>query len=234
MFSTQVLFAQDSVVVNENKKVILRGTVKEKRGLGFENVYVYNTRTNSGLLAEPDGTFILNVMKHDTVKVVSPGYKAQIITLKDSVQKPVYFVKTTMERLVIRLDGIMIESDRSLSEIQKDINQLGSSKYNYSTEKVGQAISSPVSALYERFSKEAKQRKELARLENDALNRKVVKDLLNYYNQEGIINLAQKEYDFFISFCDLSDEFLSYASQYDIAAKIKTCYKNFEDRYQKY
>lgn len=228
--------AQDSLAIQKQSanKVILRGTVKEARGLGFEDVYVYNTRTNSGLLAEPNGTFIIDVMKEDTVKVVSPGYKAQIITLKDSVEKPVYFVKVTLDRLVIRLDGVMVEDDRSLSDIQKDIEQLGSSEYNYSTEKVGRAITSPVSALYERFSKEAKQRKELARLENEAMNRKVVKDLLNYYNQKDIINLAQKEYDFFISFCDLTDEFLGYASQYDVAVKIKTCYKDFEAKYQKY
>lgn len=228
--------AQDSLAIQKRsaKKVILHGAVKEARGLGFEDVYVYNTRTNSGLLAEPNGTFILDVMKDDTVKVVSPGYKAQIITLKDSVEKPVYFVKVTLDRQVIKLDGVMVEENRSLSEIQEDIDQLGSSEYNYSTEKVGRAISSPVSALYERFSKEGKQRKELARLENEAMNRKVVKDLLNYYNKKGIINLAQKEYDFFISFCDLTDEFLSYASQYDVAAKIKTCYQNFEEKYQKY
>lgn len=236
LFFVQPLFGQDTLAVSskENKKAILRGTVKEERGLGFENVYIYNTRTNNGLLAEPDGTFILDMMKNDTIKVVSPGYKAQIITLKDSVDKPVYFVKITLNRLVIQLDGIMIESERSLSDIQKDIDRLGSSEYNYSTEKVGRAITSPVSAFYERFSKDAKQRKELARLENDALNKKVVKDLLNYYNQNGIITLAQKEYDFFISFCDLNDQFLGYASQYDVAVKIKTCYKDFEEKYQKY
>lgn len=231
---SQAVLAQDSLTQLSSDKAIVRGFVKEQNGLGFESVYIYNTRTKSGLLAEPDGTFIIDLKKSDTLKVVSPGYKSQIITVKDSVEKPVYFVRLTLKRLVIQLDGVMVETPRDLDDIQKDIDELGSSEYSYSTEKVGRAISSPISALYERFSKDARQQKELARLENEAMNKKVVKDLLNYYNQEDIINLAPKEYDFFISFCNLSDEFLSYASQYDVAVKIKNCYKDFESRYQKY
>lgn len=236
LFFVQPLFGQDTLAVSskENKKAILRGTVKEERGLGFENVYVYNTRTNNGLLAEPDGTFILDMMKNDTIKVVSPGYKAQIITLKDSVDKPVYFVKITLSRLIIRLEGVMVESERSLDDIQKDIERLGSSSYDYKTNRADRVLSSPLTAVYERFSKEGRQRAELAKLENDALNRKVVKDLLDYYNRNEVITLAQKEYDFFINFCGLTDEFLSYASQYDVAVKIKTCYNDFESKYQKY
>ncbi|MEX2590901.1 MAG: hypothetical protein WD334_11910 [Chitinophagales bacterium] len=234
-FFTQSLFAQNDTLRNdENKKVIVRGFVKEEKGVGFESVYVYNTRTKSGLLTEPDGSFLIDVLKRDTLKVVSPGYKTKIITVKDSADKAVYFVHLTLQKLVVQLEGVMIETPRDLEDIQEDIDQLGSSSYDYNTKKAGKAITSPISALYQRFSKDAQQQKELARLENEAMNRKVVKDLLNYYNQEGIIDLAKKEYDFFISFCDLNDQFLSYASQYDVAVKIKKCYQNFEQRYQKY
>lgn len=231
----QALFAQqDTLKEIKPGKVIIRGFVKEERGIGFESVYIYNTRTKSGVLAEPDGTFMIDIEKLDTLKIVSPGYKSTKITVADSTEKPVYFVRILLEQLVVQLEGVMIQTPRDLSDIQEDIDQLGSHSYDYSTKKVGKAITSPVSALYERFSKDAKERKELAKLENEALNRKVVKDLLNYYNQEGIINLSQQEYDFFINFCDLTDQFLSYASQYEIAVKIKSCYKNFESKYQKY
>lgn len=230
----QPLLAQDSLAYLSSEKAIVRGFVKEKNGIGFESVYVYNTRTKNGLLAEPDGSFLIDIHRKDTLRIVSPGYKSQIVTVADSVVKPVYFVHLILDKLVIRLDGVTVETARNLDDIQEDIGKLGTSEYRYSTEKVGRAISSPISALYERFSKDARQQKEVARLENEAMNRKVVKDLLNYYNQQEIINLAQKEYDFFISFCNLSDEFLAYASQYDVAVKIKSCYKDFENRYQKY
>lgn len=234
-FLSTALFAQDSLQIEgRSEAVIVRGQVKEAKGIGFESVYVYNTRTKSGLLADPDGSFIINMNKSDTLRVVAPGYQSEWIVLKDSVYKPVYFVKIDLEELVVQLEGVMIETPRDLEDIQEDIENLGSNSYEYNTEKVGQAILSPLTAIYERFSKDAKQRKELAKLENEALNRKVVKDLLNYYNQEGIIDLSQKEYDFFINFCELSDEFLGYASQYEIAVRIKNCYKEFEKNYQKY
>ena len=88
-------------------------------------------------------------------------------------------------------------------------------------------ITSPISALYEMFSGRAKEREKLKGQMKKDERRKIFKELLNYYNENGLIDLPEKNYDAFIDFCNLPVEFLKYNSDYEITKTIVTQYNKY-------
>src|SRR5437773_2370940 len=70
------------------------------------------------------------------------------------------------------------------------------------------AFQSPISALYELLSARAHEREKLKQQMTDDNRRKVLRELLSYYNENGLIDLPEDHYDDFINFSNLSLNFL--------------------------
>jgi len=121
--------------------------------------------------------------------------------------------------------GVIIKGHKSLEEIEAERKKLGTTPKEL--DRPAMVITSPISALYEMFSGQAQQREKLKGQIKEADRRKIFKELLNYYNDNGLIDLPEKNYEEFIDFCNLPIEFLKYNSDYEITKTIIAQYNKY-------
>jgi hypothetical protein len=129
------------------------------------------------------------------------------------------------------LKEVSVFAPRTLKEIDKDIYNLDSTKaYKSYTDING--IESPITYLYERFSKFGRSKQKVAEWENEDLKRNILRDLFRLYIKYDIIDLNEDEFDAFIRYCNLSEDFIKEASQLELVMAIKGKYETFKDRWK--
>ncbi len=69
---------------------------------------------------------------------------------------------------------------------------------------------SPITALYQMFSRRERSRKLVAELENEANMGDLLKELLTKYVEADIISMDDEDFDDFIDFCAVSDDMIKY------------------------
>jgi hypothetical protein len=89
------------------------------------------------------------------------------------------------------------------------------------------ALESPITALYMQFSKREKTKRLIAEMEYNDQKREVVKEILRLYVHSDIIDLPDDEFDAFISFLNLNDQFLKTATDYELITYIKGKYEHY-------
>jgi len=210
---------------------IINGQAYDKESkLPLPRLMVINKRTNIGTFADSEGKFSISALQSDTIMLSALGFKLKKITLKDSVYKKQYYIIIPLEKLYFTLQEISVFASRTLNEIQMDIDKLGIKK-SYSV--VGlDAIESPITYLYERFSKFGKSKQKVAEWENEDFKRDILKDLFRLYIKHEIIDLTEAEFDAFIKYLNLSDEFIQNASQLELTMAVKGKYENFKYRWR--
>lgn len=198
--------------------------------LPLSHLMVINKRTNHGVFADADGKFVLSVFKTDTLILSALGFQLKKICLIDSVQKEQYLFSIPMEKLYYSLKAVRVFPIRTLNDIQSDINNLGVKK-TYSLDGIN-ALQSPITYLYERFSRFGKSKRKVAHLENEDLKRDILKDLFRLYIKYDIIKLNDDDFDTFIRYLNLSDDFMQNASQLELVMAIKGKYESFKYRWK--
>ncbi len=203
----------------------------EDRNLPLPKLMVINSATNQGFFADSEGKFTLQANQSDTLVFSAQGFMIKKISLKDSAAKSTYFIEVPIFKMHYTLKEITVFETRSLSQIQKDIDRLGI-KSTYKTQGVADAMYSPITYLYERFSKLEKSKRKVAEWENEDLKREVLKDLFKIYIKNDIIDLSTEEFDAFIMYLNLSDDFIINSSQYELVMAIKGKYESFKYRWK--
>ncbi|MFZ1689116.1 MAG: hypothetical protein WAU70_16965 [Flavobacteriales bacterium] len=188
------------------------------------DLMVVNKRTRTGTFGNVDGSFTVKALKTDTLLFGSAGHQTQPISMIDSAAKEVYVLSLRLQQNVIRLREFKVVPERDLEEIQKDIEDLGYNKDDYSISGVD-AMQSPITFLYQAFSKREASKRLVAELRNEDRKRALLKELLRRYVEYDIINLSDAAFDDFIDFCSVPDEVIKGLSQYDFLMYVKKKYE---------
>ncbi len=203
---------------------------KENSKLPLTRLMIINKRTNHGSFADADGKFSFSVFPSDTIVFSAIGFKVRSICFKDSLSAGNTNFQIALSKLYFDLKEVSVFANRSLNEIQNDIDKLGVDK-SYSTSGAN-AFESPITALYERFSKFEKSKRKVAEWENEDLKRDVLRDLFHLYVKYDLIDLKDDEFDAFIKYLNLNDEFIKNASQFELVMAIKGKYESFKYRWK--
>jgi hypothetical protein len=201
---------------------------KENLYLPFQQLMIINKRTNNGVFADAEGKFSVNALQSDTLIFSALGYSTKKICLRDSVIKKKYYIEVELQKLQYTLKEISVFGTRSLSDIDKDIAKLDSTRRRRNFTDVN-ALESPITYLYERFSKFGKSKQMVAEWENEDLKKDILKDLFRLYIKHEIIDLSEDEFEAFIMYCNLSEEFIKTASQFELVMAIKGKFQAFEE-----
>lgn len=188
--------------------------------LRLEDLMIINLRTSQGTFGKGDGTFEVNLLKSDTLLIASTGYEYKKVTVRDSAYHQNYYLSVPLIKLNKQLKEVVIFSPRDLQSIYSDIQKLGYNKKDFELSGVD-AISSPITFLYQQFSALERTKRHNAELINDDKRRALLKQLLTNYVTHDIINLNDDEFEDFISFSNVSESYLKRASQYDFCIYIK-------------
>jgi hypothetical protein len=89
-------------------------------------------------------------------------------------------------------------------------------------------LESPITALYQAFSKKEQNKRWIAAQVYRDDQRKVVQELLRLYVAYDIIDLPEADFDSFMLFLNLDDDFLKTASELELITYIKDKYEHFK------
>lgn len=213
------------VVAQAQEQVTIYGqVVSPTQERTYYDLMIVNKRTRSGTFGNADGSFAVSALRTDTLLVGSVGHVTQFICMKDSLPKESYRVKVFLRQLNVQLREVEILSQRTLEQIQKDINKLGYRESDYRISQVD-ALQSPITFLYQEFSRRERSKRLVAQLENEDRKRELLKELLQKYVEYDIINLSDESFDDFIDFCAVPDEVIKGLTQYEFLLYVKKKYE---------
>ncbi len=190
----------------------------------YYDLMIVNRRTRSGTFGNADGTFTIQALRTDTLMVGSIGHQTRMLCLADSVVRATYDITLRLIPLSYQLAEVEILPERTLKEIQADIERLGYKESDYKLTTVN-ALQSPITALYQEFSRRERSKRIVAELENEDRKRALLQELLQKYVQYDIINLNPEAFDDFIDFCSVPDEVIKSLSQYEFLVYVKRKYE---------
>jgi hypothetical protein len=199
---------------------------KDSPALPLPKMMVINKRTGAGTFADAEGKFSVIALQTDTLVFSIIGYHTKKVCLKDSVLKSSYRIEIEMQKLQYTLKEVSVFAPRSLNDIDKDIAMLDSTRRSRYYKEID-GLESPISYLYMRFSKFGKSRQKVAEWENEDLKKEILKDLFRVYVRNDIMDLSEEEFEAFIEYCNLSEEFIKNASQFELVMAIKGKYESF-------
>ncbi|MFT4679052.1 MAG: hypothetical protein ACI84C_000833 [Flavobacteriales bacterium] len=225
IFSSLSLVAQDQDSLVTMIKV--EGRAFDETGLYKSDLLVINERTYTGFFGNTDGTFSFEIEKTDTVVLGSIGYSSVKVCYADSAYKPIYKLEIQLHPITLRIGAAVIVAPRDLDEIQNDIRSLGFEEKDYRVSGID-VLSSPITFLYEMFSKREQSKRLAYELENEDRRRDLLKELFVKYVDYEIIDLSTEEFDDFIDFIGVDDTFLKSTSQYDFIIFVKNRFEMYK------
>ena len=189
----------------------------------LQQLMVVNQQSQMGIFGNNDNSFQIQINKNDTLIISALGYARKKVCLKDSATLTEFHINIGLSRLSYDLSEITVRRQRELRQISEDIKKLGYNKRDHKLTDVD-AWESPITALYQSFSKREQSKRALAQMINNDNRRAVLKDLLYLYNLTELIKLHDSEYNDFIDYLNLKDQQMQAMSDYDLALFIRDRY----------
>ena len=246
---TQFLFICFSSVAQDDK-VPFSGEVSDKNGTKLPNVHIVDLNSHLATLTNPDGAFLLDVNKTDTVRFSFMGFKTKffiipdlpedslnsmsIIMTRDTLMLkqatiypyPATFQQFKQEFITLKLPDTVPKVNLHLEDALTFINF---DLKDYERGEMKLIGGSVISMLYDKFSHEGKmKRKYLAVVEHDRLQNMAAE----IYSDSLIAKITgltgQEEIEAFRDYCDLNTEFILNASEYELYAAVLDCYKSYK------
>lgn len=190
----------------------------------FYDLMIVNRRTRTGTFANTDGSFTVRALRNDTLLIGAGGYVTRTLPLGEFPDDELGHLRIVLRPWNIDLQPVAVLPQRTLKQIQADIDKLGYNEKDYRESGVD-AFSSPITFLYQEFSRRERSKRQVAQLENEDMKRELLRELLKQYVDYGIINLSDDSFDDFIDFCNVPEEVLKSLSQYDFLVYMKKKYQ---------
>jgi hypothetical protein len=223
----KIIFFLTLILTNSSfaQRVFLFGKVFdiEYPTIPLQQLMVVNQQSQMGIFGNNDNSFQIQINKNDTLIISALGYARKKVCLKDSATLTEFHINIGLSRLSYDLSEITVRRQRELRQISEDIKKLGYNKRDHKLTDVD-AWESPITALYQSFSKREQSKRALAQMINNDNRRAVLKDLLYLYNLTELIKLHDSEYNDFIDYLNLKDQQMQAMSDYDLALFIRDRY----------
>ncbi len=205
--------------------VIVQGKVLDRENPNTTySIMVVNKRTGIGEFGDPSGTFSIKALVSDTIIIGAIGYNTVRAPARIFIEKeePIVYLK----KLEQNLKEVEVFAPRDLEEIHDDIQDLGFEDKDYRLSGID-ALQSPITYLYQMFSKRERSKRKMVELENEVKRRDLLKELFEKYVAADIINLSDEAFDDFIDFCNFTDGMMKNTSQYDFIMLVKKKYEMY-------
>lgn len=211
--------------------ITVSGRVIDKTDSTYSPIpMVINRKSGSGRMGKPDGTFTFSLNRTDTLLITSSGYIGVKICFRDSTpSKSSYTIRLLLQPKTTTLRGVAVYPVKTLQEVKQERQSVGLDKFQYQTHGVSGVLESPITALYERFSRRGRSIRYVAEMEAEDKKRDALKDLFRIYIKADIIDLSEDEFEKFILYLNLPDDFIRSASEYDLVTAVKARYEQFRE-----
>lgn len=206
-------------------QVLFAGKVKDSvRPQGFYNLMIINKSSGRGVFGQPDGSFSVYANAGDTVSLSVRGYTTVTVTIVPDSNcqfRSDFFIEGKAQEL----DPVVVSPLKSLQEIKAERAALAMRETRTVTGM--EVIQSPITALYQAFSKKERSKRWVAEQEYKDDQRRIVKELLRNYVAYDIVDLSDEEFDEFIQFLNIDESFLKTATEMELITFIKDKYEHY-------
>ena len=185
---------------------------------------VINRTSGKGIFGSPTGHFNAFVNDGDSISLSVKGYP--IINLVINADSNCQFlINYFIEGKVQDIEKVVVRPLKSLQQIKEERAALAMRE----TKRVTglEAFQSPITALYQTFSKREKAKRWIAEQEYKDDQVRIVKELLRTYVAFDIIDLTDDEFEDFIYFLNLDEMFLKTASEMELITFIQDKFDHY-------
>jgi len=186
---------------------------------------VVNRSSGRGVFGQPNGHFSVYAANGDTISLSVRGYiPVTVIINADSNCQHIsdYFIEGKAQEIA----AVEVRPLKSLQQIKEEREALAMRETRTVTGM--EVIQSPITALYQAFSKKERAKRWVAEQEYKDDQRRIVRELLRNYVAYEIIELSQEDFDEFISFLNLNDSFLKTASELELIHFIQDKFEHYK------
>lgn len=227
---SDVFSQQDTTkeVSDEEKLVTISGKVTDPDVISpFYSVMVVNKRTRLGTFGKFSGEFSVKARQSDTILVSTRGYQVVKLCFKDSIPSSKYEVNITLSMIKYQSAVVEVRPLKTLSELKEARAKLAKEKVRTPDPRGIDAFASPITALFNIFSKKEKSKRILLELEYKESQKEILKEMLRVYVHNDIIKLQKHEFDDFIEFLNINAQTLKTASDYELIVYIKDKFQHY-------
>jgi hypothetical protein len=207
-------------------KVMLSGKVIDTlRTQNFYNLMIVNRTTGVGVFGMPTGGYSLYVEQGDSITFSIKGYdQINYVVKADSncQSKNTWYI----QMLPQIVEEVIIRPLKTLAQIQEEREALAMRETRMVTGI--EMLQSPITALYQAFSQKEQSKRAVAKLEYQDEQKAILQDLLHLYVAYEIFDLNEQEFDSFIAFLNINEDFLKTASELELVTFIKDKFEHFK------
>jgi CarboxypepD_reg-like domain len=224
IFQKYILILFTIISINAKAQVTLQGTVyangKEKKPLSFTTII--NSRTKQMVSTSTEGKYTISVNKGDTLKVSFIGYNNVEFEVPYSIglfDKNFYLLPSKNILTTIKITG--------LTKYQKDsIERANLYDETLNTEQVS-TISSPVTSVYQQFSKKYKDLRKFQNQYHNYEQQKFIDTKYTYDVVAAVTKLTGDDVAYFMNTFPMEYKFARLAGDLEIKMWIKSNFKNY-------
>lgn len=228
--------------VNAQETIRVVGTIVDSQSrapLAF--VHVYTASYRHGTISDAMGQFTLSFTKPDTLIFSSVGYESQRLAFSAEDKGDFREVTIQMHQKTYQLDPVQVTAYPSIEQFKQDILNVEvteAEEFKLNIPKGARlppegpgdvnlnpsvSFGGPVTALYNAFSRETKERKKLEALRERASNFHDIDAKYNIDVVRRVTNLDEEGAKRFMEYCKFEDEFILKSSEYELAVAMLKC-----------
>ncbi len=206
--------------------VLFTGKVVDTlRPQSFYNLMIVNRSSGKGVFGQPNGTFSVYASDGDTISLSVRGYPLiHVVINADSECRHVG--RYVIENHVQDVSEVVVRPLKSLEQIKEERQSLALRETRMVTGI--EVLQSPITALYQAFSKKEKAKRWVAEQEHLDSQRDVLKELLRLYVAYEVIELTDSEFDEFIYFLNMDETFLKTATEMELITFIQDKFDHYQ------
>ncbi|MCU0339520.1 MAG: carboxypeptidase-like regulatory domain-containing protein [Spirosomaceae bacterium] len=198
---------------------------------GIELASVTNLNSKELTRTNKQGVFFITVASNDSVEIFSPTHGRAVVQWDGKTEETTVLMKRLDK--AIQMQEVKVVSKRE-QQLKKEIAQVlaePEARKNLSFGEAAALAQSPITLLYELFSKSAREDRKVAMLMQEKRRRELAHYRFGMVAGQAT-ELSGDGLERFRRFCDLSEEFLLLSSDYELTYEILQCW-NVYKRYKK-
>lgn len=237
------------VSAQEQDVLIFRGKVFDKSsGMAIPYVNIISQLRHYGTAADENGEFTIYAIAGDTLVFTAIGFESFRYYVNAEGYED-YFRAVVLEPAIYSIQEVDVFPFRTYAQFKSAVLNTKLQVEEYQFEKSLQAVKelavyeaaqagagapvslgSPITALYNKFSKEGKELREYQRLVEldsyrEQLSRRYNSDLITHITGIDDQGLIEK----FMAFCNFSDSFILKATDYELYLAVNECFDSFTE-----
>jgi len=229
-----------SQFIKMDDRVIIAGYVLDEetnKPLIYTNISIKHRR--EGTISDTAGYFALSAKMYDTIRFSMLGYERKHVVIDEKAverneplivkMKTTAYMLPTVDIFEWRYNQLKYEvttmnlpdDDYIYAQQNFPIKQAAISFYNRTDNSSAGFSFSPITALYEAFSKEGKERKKLAELQEKDKVSQLIEERITMPQLKELTGFSDAEAYKFLDWCDFSADFINSMNAYNFIMVVK-------------